>query len=70
MVGYCAPNNSTSKNHKIMAKKIEEMRNGNEVAVSAKESVKFVELCRENGINPRCTGSREILGNIIVYFMA
>lgn len=53
-----------------MAKKIEEMRNGNEVAVSAKESVKFVELCRENGINPRCTGSREMLGNIIVYFMA
>lgn len=53
-----------------MAKKIEEMRNGNEVAIAAKESVKFVELCTANGINPRCTGSRELLGNVIVYFIA
>lgn len=53
-----------------MAKKIEEIRNGNEVAIAAKESVKFVGLCMANGITPRCTGSRELLGNVIVYFMA
>lgn len=54
-----------------MSEKIKELRAGHEVLVGTKESNAFVEKCKyEYGITPHCTGAVNIMGTILISFVA